>query len=183
MSESEINKALSNIRSELDFLLDHKVISKDDYRKIDKTLPGKYESHYSEYVEAIYQFDPQQAGDLALHVGDIVEVLEKPSAEWYKGRLHGHEGMFPSNYTKPSDGKKHHSIFGSHKQAAAAPPQPVVVQQPPPQPVVVQQQAPAKQHHEHHVGAHLKSFGSKLGNAAIFGAGATMGSDIVNSIF
>lgn len=30
---------------------------------------------------------------------------------------------------------------------------------------------------------HLKKFGSKLGNAAIFGAGATIGSDIVNSIF
>lgn len=30
---------------------------------------------------------------------------------------------------------------------------------------------------------HLKKFGSKLGNAAIFGAGATIGSDIVNAIF
>jgi len=28
-----------------------------------------------------------------------------------------------------------------------------------------------------------KKFGKKLGNAAIFGAGATIGSDIVNSIF
>ncbi|CUM67665.1 uncharacterized protein PRCAT00005367001 [Priceomyces carsonii] len=30
---------------------------------------------------------------------------------------------------------------------------------------------------------HLRKFGGKLGNAAIFGAGATIGSDIVNSIF
>lgn len=30
---------------------------------------------------------------------------------------------------------------------------------------------------------HLRKFGSKLGNAAIFGAGATIGGDIVNSIF
>ncbi|GEQ72276.1 hypothetical protein JCM33374_g5963 [Metschnikowia sp. JCM 33374] len=30
---------------------------------------------------------------------------------------------------------------------------------------------------------HFKKFGSKLGNAAIFGAGATIGGDIVNSIF
>lgn len=28
-----------------------------------------------------------------------------------------------------------------------------------------------------------KKFGKKLGNAAIFGAGATIGSNIVNSIF
>lgn len=31
--------------------------------------------------------------------------------------------------------------------------------------------------------SHLRKFGGKLGNAAIFGAGATIGSDIVNSIF
>lgn len=30
---------------------------------------------------------------------------------------------------------------------------------------------------------HMRKFGGKLGNAAIFGAGATIGSDIVNSIF
>lgn len=30
---------------------------------------------------------------------------------------------------------------------------------------------------------HMKKFGSKLGNAAIFGAGATIGSDLVHSIF
>jgi hypothetical protein len=28
-----------------------------------------------------------------------------------------------------------------------------------------------------------KKFGRKLGNAAIFGAGATLGADVVNSIF
>ncbi|KAA6407067.1 MAG: glycosyl hydrolase family 16 [Lasallia pustulata] len=36
------------------------------------------------------------------------------------------------------------------------------------------------QHPNHH--AWVKSFASKLGNAATFGAGATMGSDLVNSI-
>lgn len=30
---------------------------------------------------------------------------------------------------------------------------------------------------------YAKKFGGKLGNAAIFGAGATMGADLVNSIF
>jgi len=33
------------------------------------------------------------------------------------------------------------------------------------------------------VGEMGKKFGKKLGNAAIFGAGATMGADLVNSIF
>lgn len=47
------------------------------------------------------------------------------------------------------------------------------------QPQVVQvEQQPQKHHH-----SGLKKFGSKLGDAAIFGAGATMGSDLINSIF
>lgn len=49
-----------------------------------------------------------------------------------------------------------------------------------------QQQAVAPQQQPQSSGQgheHLKKFGSKLGNAAIFGAGATIGSDIVNSIF
>ncbi|ODV77082.1 SH3-domain-containing protein [Suhomyces tanzawaensis NRRL Y-17324] len=45
-----------------------------------------------------------------------------------------------------------------------------------PQAAVVEQQQPEQP-------SHLKKFGSKLGNAAIFGAGATIGGDIVNSIF
>ncbi|KAK3394737.1 hypothetical protein B0H63DRAFT_56473 [Podospora didyma] len=39
------------------------------------------------------------------------------------------------------------------------------------------------QQSESGVGKHGKKFGKKLGNAAIFGAGATIGSNIVNSIF
>ncbi|ANB14911.1 Pin3p [Sugiyamaella lignohabitans] len=54
-------------------------------------------------------------------------------------------------------------------------------QQQQPQPVVVQQPPPAQG--SHHGSDAFKKFGSKLGNAAIFGAGATIGSDIVNSIF
>lgn len=48
-----------------------------------------------------------------------------------------------------------------------------------------QVQAQPEQVQQQHLlsNGHLKKFGSKLGNAAIFGAGATIGSDIVNLIF
>lgn len=62
--------------------------------------------------------------------------------------------------------------------ATQAPPQQVVVQQQQPE----QQQQQQPQHHNA-VADGAKKFGSKLGNAAIFGAGATIGSNIVNSIF
>lgn len=51
----------------------------------------------------------------------------------------------------------------------------------PPQQVVPQEQPVQPQNSLG--GQHLRKFGGKLGNAAIFGAGATIGSDIVNSIF
>ncbi|KAK3298433.1 uncharacterized protein B0H64DRAFT_74843 [Chaetomium fimeti] len=60
---------------------------------------------------------------------------------------------------------------------------------PPGQPVVPygQQQQQQQQGQEGEgvgkMGEHGKKFGKKLGNAAIFGAGATIGSNIVNSIF
>lgn len=59
-----------------------------------------------------------------------------------------------------------------------APPPPQQYQAPPQQVVVAEQQPQGGNHN----GA-FKRFGSKLGNAAIFGAGATIGGDIVNSIF
>ncbi|KAH3684566.1 hypothetical protein WICPIJ_004456 [Wickerhamomyces pijperi] len=55
-------------------------------------------------------------------------------------------------------------------------------QQQQPQVAVVQQQPQQQQQHSS-TNEGLKKFGSKLGNAAIFGAGATLGSDLVNSIF
>jgi hypothetical protein len=58
---------------------------------------------------------------------------------------------------------------------------------PQPQAVVVQDAANTgqqQQQQQHHLGnEQVKKFGSKLGNAAIFGAGATIGSKVVNSIF
>lgn len=58
-------------------------------------------------------------------------------------------------------------------------------QQPVQQPVQQQLAPPQQPVQQQHSGAseHFKKFGSKLGNAAIFGAGATIGSDIVNLIF
>lgn len=63
------------------------------------------------------------------------------------------------------------------------PPQQYAPQQyPPQQPQQVVEQAPQEAGQQGGNG-HLRKFGSKLGNAAIFGAGATIGSDLVNSIF
>lgn len=57
----------------------------------------------------------------------------------------------------------------------------------PPQQPQQQQLAPPQEVQQQHSGLssheHVKKFGKKMGNAAIFGAGATIGSNIVNLIF
>lgn len=58
----------------------------------------------------------------------------------------------------------------------------------PPQQPQQQQLAPPQEVQQQHTGGlssheHVKKFGKKMGNAAIFGAGATIGSNIVNLIF
>lgn len=212
MSASLINRSLTTVRTELEFLRESNVISEETYNMVNRSLPEKYNPNESkdsvasvnkgtEFVEALYRFDPQQDGDLGLSPGDKIEVLEKPSNEWFKGRCNGRVGMFPANYVKPA-------FSGGDVSRPSVPPPPqyeklqVEAQQsggsyqqplpyPPPstnyyQQPAQQQQQPIQQQpqeQQHHSGGHLRKFGSKLGNAAIFGAGATMGSDLVNSIF
>ncbi|KAF3344310.1 ATP synthase D chain [Verticillium dahliae VDG2] len=56
----------------------------------------------------------------------------------------------------------------------------------PPSAVANQQSAPADGQHKDGAGKakeYGEKFGKKLGNAAIFGAGATLGGNLVNSIF
>ncbi|KAI8883885.1 BAR-domain-containing protein [Backusella circina FSU 941] len=55
-----------------------------------------------EYVEALYDLDAQQEGDLSFRYGDRIEVLEKSetTADWWKGKIGGKTGMFPANYVR-----------------------------------------------------------------------------------
>lgn len=201
MSASQINRSLATVRTELDFLRESNVISQEIYDMVNQSLPQNASNKGGEYMEALYQFDPQQDGDLALSPGDKIEVLEKPSNEWFKGRCNGRVGMFPANYVKAAySGSDRPSVppppqyeqaqrtntgqsSGSYQQPFP-PPSTNYYQQPPQQYQQPQQQQPQQeQQQQHHSHNHLKKFGSKLGNAAIFGAGATMGSDLVNSIF
>ncbi|KAI9698349.1 MAG: hypothetical protein M1820_007511 [Bogoriella megaspora] len=132
-------------------------------------------------ASALYAYNPTDAGDLALSPNDRITVTEYMNAEWWKGQNErtGSEGIFPRSYVKVVDEK------------APAAPQAVVPQQNNGpmsygnMPMAVSQggsggasQGPPSKTQEQG-----KKFGKKLGNAAIFGAGATIGGNIVNSIF
>ncbi|KAN0073893.1 SH3 domain containing protein [Elaphomyces granulatus] len=125
-------------------------------------------------ASALYAYTPTDAGDLALQPQDRIQVLEHMNNDWWRGRNERThlEGIFPRSYVTISDEKPALSIVS---------PQPISYSN---LPLEVSQtgsspggRKPSKLEEQG------KKFGKKMGNAAIFGAGATIGSNIVNGIF
>uniref|UniRef100_UPI0037E93A1A GRB2-related adapter protein 2a n=1 Tax=Semicossyphus pulcher TaxID=241346 RepID=UPI0037E93A1A len=50
-------------------------------------------------VKALYDFTAEEEDELGFSAGDIIEVLDRSDASWWKGRLRGKSGLFPANYT------------------------------------------------------------------------------------
>ncbi|EGE00028.1 [PSI+] inducibility protein 3 [Trichophyton interdigitale] len=123
-------------------------------------------------ASALYAYTPTDAGDLALQPNDRIQVLEHMNNDWWRGRNERThlEGIFPRTYVSVIEEKP---IIHS--------PQPISYNN---MPLEISQsgssshgKVPSK------FEENGKKFGKKMGNAAIFGAGATIGSNIVNGIF
>jgi hypothetical protein len=127
------------------------------------------------YASAMYQYNAQDVGDLALMPNDRIAVHEYMNNEWWKGHNErtGQEGIFPASYVR-------------REEKAMVPGAPLA---PAPSnygnmPLDVSNGAGQEPNKVPGKGQEMgKKFGKKLGNAAIFGAGATIGGNIVNSIF
>lgn len=54
------------------------------------------------FVEALYDFAGQGAGDLSFQEGDRIKVVKKTGTDqdWWVGELGGVKGSFPANYCK-----------------------------------------------------------------------------------
>lgn len=147
--------------------------------------PPSYSPMAMVRAEALWSFSGSETGDLSFNAGDTIEVVEKVKDDWWRGRVGGGEvGLFPSSYVReiqtpnlpPRGGKAaaesgygrggnmmtdvaHDS--GHNGQAGES----------------------ANGEKKPMLGKNGEKFGKKLGNAAIFGAGATIGGKIVNGIF
>lgn len=110
------------------------------------------------------------------------------NAEWWKGRSDrtGQEGIFPRSYVKVEEkappaanlgnnyGNEPLAVSGKFSRYSI----PYVTQaKSSPGMGNGEEKAPSK------IEENGKKFGKKLGNATIFGAGATLGGNLVNSIF
>lgn len=50
-------------------------------------------------VKALYDFTAEESDELSFCAEDVIEVLDRSDASWWKGRLRGSSGLFPANYT------------------------------------------------------------------------------------
>ncbi|XP_066299583.1 uncharacterized protein [Branchiostoma lanceolatum] len=52
------------------------------------------------FARALYDYSPQEEGELRLQVYDVIEVLNRDESGWWYGRCQGSLGVFPSNYVE-----------------------------------------------------------------------------------
>ncbi|KAF9453483.1 SH3-domain-containing protein, partial [Macrolepiota fuliginosa MF-IS2] len=51
-------------------------------------------------ARAIWAWTGQDAGDLSIQQGDVIEILEETNGDWWTGRLNGRQGLFPAAYVE-----------------------------------------------------------------------------------
>ncbi|XP_015921768.1 growth factor receptor-bound protein 2 [Parasteatoda tepidariorum] len=52
-------------------------------------------------VQALYDFRPQESGELELRRGDVITVLNRSDKNWWKGKIGTKKGIFPATYVTP----------------------------------------------------------------------------------
>lgn len=49
-------------------------------------------------VQALYDFTPQEAGELEFRRGDVITVTDRSDQNWWQGQIAHRQGMFPASY-------------------------------------------------------------------------------------
>ncbi|KAI0118435.1 SH3 domain-containing protein [Nemania sp. FL0031] len=156
-------------------------------------------------AHALFRYDAADDRDLSFERDDQIAVHEYMNADWWMGRNErtGAEGIFPKSYVQADSNNEKAGYYAPTAQQPAYQAQPTYASPapgganggypPPPQaqnpynsqvpPMAVAEGGGSNGGGGSKVNEAGKKFGKKLGNAAIFGAGATLGGNLVNSIF
>ncbi|CAD6188843.1 unnamed protein product [Caenorhabditis auriculariae] len=55
----------------------------------------------TKFVQALFDFNPQEDGELAFKRGDVITLINKDDQNWWEGTLNNRRGVFPANYVCP----------------------------------------------------------------------------------
>lgn len=148
------------------------------------SLPSRNSKPIIAHARALYRYAATDARDLSFEKDDKISVHEYMNQDWWMGKNEssGQEGIFPRNYVLVEQENKSPAPpqqYGYPNNGPPAQQNPYDANVPP---MAVAEGGSGGQGNEK-VNQYGKKFGKKLGNAAIFGAGATIGGNIVNSIF
>ncbi|KAI6168867.1 hypothetical protein EDD17DRAFT_449586 [Pisolithus thermaeus] len=67
-----------------------------------RRVPEPEPDQQGEWVEALYDYNSEDPGDLTIEAGSRILVVERSSEDWWKGKINGQgrEGLFPASYVK-----------------------------------------------------------------------------------
>jgi len=132
-----------------------------------------------------YNEDGKEPNDLSFSAGETIEIVEETNPDWWSGRCRGRQGLFPSNYVEklpPGSGPQDRGNYNPPSYGmvpSMSPPG-----GPPNGSVIVsndQQQQPDKKKSK--FGGLGNTMATSAAGGLGFGAGAAVGSGIINSIF
>eukprot|EP00010_Vexillifera_abyssalis_P009306 CAMPEP_0201545770 /NCGR_PEP_ID=MMETSP0173_2-20130828/2197_1 /ASSEMBLY_ACC=CAM_ASM_000268 /TAXON_ID=218659 /ORGANISM="Vexillifera sp., Strain DIVA3 564/2" /LENGTH=645 /DNA_ID=CAMNT_0047954261 /DNA_START=29 /DNA_END=1966 /DNA_ORIENTATION=- len=101
-----------NLVSELLTIMNNALKNADKLESVDtKSSSGRSKRQKRKLLckaRALYDFEAQQDGDLAIKKGDVISVFKKddPTAGWWYGKVGNKEGIFPGNYVEEMRRKK-----------------------------------------------------------------------------
>ncbi|CAA7266888.1 unnamed protein product [Cyclocybe aegerita] len=133
---------------------------------------------------AMWAYSGEDTNDLPFAAGDIIEIVDETNPDWWTGRVHGKQGIFPSAYVEritpqQQEGpKKPYKPFGAAYHGMAAPPPPGQGTN-----AVGLQEKEGTEEKKNKFGKYKDTLAHSAVGGVGFGAGSAIGGGLVRAIF